>query len=1445
MLKPGDKLQKLLTLLVTWAVLVLLFFVYEEYFVKGQREYLHERGFRVLAVLSNELTAKVRQAQSTTKSFSKLLEGPRQSVRGDQPATNATPNSPANLLNKYLEIYLNVAQVPDKSFTVPPNCNRTADDVPLELTRDPSSLVLSVRCLVKNEKDPGVPALSDKSLYTVDLGPWIQGSFKELGGFFDDVLVADSAGKVLFQESRNGPRIADLHGLLPKDKPKKANQKGQPEETPPPPKDSEVSDGSGFQILRQASASAGVTLAGESYELFALPPSRVLSNPRFGADSWDLMVCGLRRTEGLESDSHSVPYSTLIWLGMIAVMFFSLSWPLFKLRLMSNTERFSPRDGWYLILAIFLAAISATLMILNVSYTTRVQAATDRDMKRLADAISDNVHLEISRAFQQLEQLPADPEVFRAFSDSSQPQSIASYLSRGRENQCYPFFKSAVWIDQNGQQQIKVDVQQVPTPMIPVGSLPYFKNSNSDRNWLHIEEDVQSHRNETVLPPLASCKSPDLKSLLSAHLHAEPRFSVNTGEFHLVLAAPFFARNRGQDKELSVQALTTEPLSLINPILPPGYGFAVVDEKCSVLFHSQSIRNLKENFCEESKDSAELLPWLRRGSDTWLDISYTGRRERAYLRPLFLPGLSTGQAFLVVFQEPEREVTLNLAIILVCAILLGAYFMIPLLAALLHLSLRGPFRWVYPPQVVWPCKENALGYVDLFAANGSMFVLFWLSYQWLHEAPLLILTLAVPFLSVLFVFLKLRAFTHGLHRFGAALSFLASAAIVTVLTWWELRALRGTFEWPPLEWLILFVSFGAVGQIATLLSGKPSWIRRRINDGFRVPGRVGESIPKRLSLAYALLALSVTACVAVVPCVGFFKYAYDATTELALKHDQLSVSRRLLERRDSIRHYYEQLNVPNSQKLTAFKTAKNRMGNLLGRYDRIEGRLTTECEPTLTFEDQPAKCKGLEEPEREDVSDRSDWVEKQIAKATLKFPSNQLGSEIGKLGVASTDDEGPSQEHYWIEEDATQFALHWNPGFIGSKLTVRSRYTEWQGLPLLGWICFVLLCFFLTLWLISIVRRIFLTDIQSALPLDLFESKRIENIQNDLLVIGPPKSGDRLRAIVDMKKVDWRDMRVELDAAIRDPKHRLTNCRGSMLVLEHFEFNLNDRTHNLARLNLLESLLYDSSRKVVIISTIDLLYFLTEGAPDVLSDKKDPEEARRLLGRWANALSKFTKLQMEDVGKADFDKKVAEFAQYNERCAQFAIWVWKECSHTEFLRDMGIQILEKLRKQPETRGWLVSTVLDGADTYYHVLWSSLAATERLVLYQLALDGWANPKNAAALQQLERKLLIYKAPMYRVMNESFRRFIKSPEHADEIANWERHDQQSTWRALRLFLTVIGIAAGIWLLYAQAELFQVGVGYVVAIGTLLTAVTGLLGRSKPAAAPAEPSAPQPST
>jgi hypothetical protein len=299
----------------------------------------------------------------------------------------------------------------------------------------------------------------------------------------------------------------------------------------------------------------------------------------------------------------------------------------------------------------------------------------------------------------------------------------------------------------------------------------------------------------------------------------------------------------------------------------------------------------------------------------------------------------------------------------------------------------------------------------------------------------------------------------------------------------------------------------------------------------------------------------------------------------------------------------------------------------------------------------------------------------------------------------------------------------------------------------------------------------------------------------------------------------------------KDPKYESPPCQGSVLILDHFEFNICDRTWNRARLDLLETLLYQERSRMVIVSTIDPSYFLGEEASKILSDGRDVDESARLFDRWMRALGKFTRVTLGHSGRDEFFGEVGQTAERGSRYAQFAAWVCHECGSTSLLRKLGIAILHEFgANPPATRGQLTEIVLDRANAYYRVLWSGLTASERLVLYQLALDGWANPKNASAIQQLERKQLVCKAPMYRVINDSFCRFVLSAEHSGEILDWEQHEQESTWHAFRFVLIAVLIGGGVWLLYTQAQLLQIGTGTITAIATLLTAIAGLSTRFK---------------
>lgn len=393
---------------------------------------------------------------------------------------------------------------------------------------------------------------------------------------------------------------------------------------------------------------------------------------------------------------------------------------------MSNSERFSPRDGWYLVLAFFLLITAATAILLNASYVIQARNADEAAMRLIAGQIKDNFESEVRSAFGQLQAIRQDPIFLSARKNAQAPGLYGSYLSATKMPLNYPYFEIAFWANCKGNQVLKLDVRAAPTPPTGVSRFAFFQNFASTVEWRSPHPSVQDR-------PCLSIP-PDLDHIDRAYL--QPAVSANTDEFAPILAAPFGGDPEPDPSErISFQALALRPISMIDPLLPPGYAFAVIDNDCLVLFHSDSFRNLKENFCDESKNKTELRPWLVGGADTSLNITYSGRTQRAYLTSFPLPGIaSKGNAFLVVFRDGERQLTVNLAMILVSSILLGVYFLVLVALAVSHLSLRESLRQAYAPGFVWPCRQNSKLYLQMLGANSLILFFYWISYRRLYES---------------------------------------------------------------------------------------------------------------------------------------------------------------------------------------------------------------------------------------------------------------------------------------------------------------------------------------------------------------------------------------------------------------------------------------------------------------------------------------------------------------------------------------------------------------------------------------------------------------------------------------------------------------------------------------------------------------------------------------
>src|SRR4029077_11787700 len=75
---------------------------------------------------------------------------------------------------------------------------------------------------------------------------------------------------------------------------------------------------------------------------------------------------------------------------------------------------------------------------------------------------------------------------------------------------------------------------------------------------------------------------------------------------------------------------------------------------------------------------------------------------------------------------------------------------------------------------------------------------------------------------------------------------------------------------------------------------------------------------------------------------------------------------------------------------------------------------------------------------------------------------------------------------------------------------------------------------------------------------------------------------------------------------------------------------------------------------------------------------------------------------------------------------------------------------------------------------YDLLWESCTRCEKIVLVQLAQEGFITTQNCEVVWGLINKGLIVERPRPTIFNHSFRQFLRHIEHDHVVEEWERED-----------------------------------------------------------------------
>ena len=1382
---PLAGLKRLYLPLAAFFLLLIPFALYFFFYVEHQKSYYTHRNVRDLAVVSRQISEQMRSYQRVLQnradyvgrvlSANSVGAGPNEPsceltpISADKPRAEAPEPLRECLVKPYIE-----DRVPGLSYVKPEDATFLRED--MTLVRDGAGF--EVYFLAEAEDRPrGKALLLHAKTSLRQFGDQFRGH-----GEFESILLLDGGGTVLYQSEHPELRVTQIAALT---------------------KDN----------LTAATGVTNLTLGDVDYSAFVQPvdiavatreppdsapaggieptgrgktsTARADSDPR---QRW--IVCGLVAKAQLDGEAQAISYSVVIWFVFILAILTFLA-PFLKLRFLAPTERLPRWEGPKLLVAVLLGAAAVSVCILDVYYYNRLVDEVDESLVQLADRMESNFTDEVTRAHRQLVEYDSTlPDTPADACDDK--RSLGGILKTDEvDTDTYPYISLIIWADTDGDQRMKWSVRGEPTTFIPVGGREYFQR-------------VKDHdRSIRELPRLRG------KDGGVGRIWLESLFSWTTGANEVVISTGVRRGNCSGLKAppLQMVAGVFQPLSVTAPVLPRGYGFAIVDREGNVLLHSDRKRILTENFFIEADEERELRSAVQGRIAHTMRIRYFGKDHRVHARPLKdLEGLGWS---LLVFHPMKPLRTLNLEVLTLTAVLFGLYLLILLLAVWwVFAGLLGGLLWFLDPgkalSVLWPDKKTIGIYRRLWAFYTATAVVFLI---WIAISTGLTLVVGA-------VLIPLYSFLSGL-----------------LADWFEGKSPTDRTRWA------LFRRAPALLLIPLLFAGwsEPHLVLclELLLAAFLLQDTTADDHVKKLfpaeNLKPYMVRLTVSIVVlAVLPSIAFFKFGYRLERHLWQMHSQQVMAEDLQSRSARVRKDYHSL-LPDGGTARLDFLNRRLYDEELDVYAAFDTTGSAKpCgvwSPCVTFNPSNEDFAGL--------SSADSWGDKDLRGRFQ--PARPLYDDFaGHTWPLLTPPSSvrmvrDKQGRRWIHTLAAD-------GSVELRSPAASMALGFGWSELAGLLAWLLLLYTLHWGVRFIARMVFLIDLPSPKrrKADLDSA---EGLRGNLFILGHPRSGktDALTGRDDVYPVEL----TSTDGSLEDlPPDKA-------VAIDQFEYQMDDATWNQKKLRMLEDLVYRRPKDakvtnpgVIVVSTIEPIFYLTTGGSG--KPVKNGEEPNLDLDRWANVLSSVDVYDFEDWTKVSLEeelktlsphRKPADESQEAKKKAgtvdKICNFLSNECRWTAPLRRAAKEVVSNIdpaqAELPSTKA-LADQIYDHCEAYYRSLWSACSKAEKRMLIQLAEEGVLNRKEERVVRHLMKKGLIDRRPRLTLLNETFRRFVLDvKEEEQDFTKWEQEHAAQGWAAWRSALIVVLVTVVVFLGATQQEILE---SWLPILGAIATGVAGIL-------------------
>ncbi len=299
-------------------------------------------------------------------------------------------------------------------------------------------------------------------------------------------------------------------------------------------------------------------------------------------------------------------------------------------------------------------------------------------------------------------------------------------------------------------------------------------------------------------------------------------------------------------------------------------------------------------------------------------------------------------------------------------------------------------------------------------------------------------------------------------------------------------------------------------------------------------------------------------------------------------------------------------------------------------------------------------------------------------------------------------------------------------------------------------------------------------------------------------------SDDRL--VVDLRK------ELKYDASDFDKLiSEILDSGKKQLVLKRFEYLIEDEEANAKKLALIEQVISKTEMLITIVSTVD-----TSKLFETYKDKEDPS----ISARWSRILSGFKNIYWPIEKSLSLPMPNPDAS---EEVRQAQIMISKECGHSTYLQSLVAQLNKEVETwtSPINQDDVILHIQNLSNNYYHSIWATCSDREKLLIYDLAEDGFVNEKNAQTIDGLLSKgILIIEDSKLRLINRSFRNFVLTVIERDIALKTELESATSgSWSAFRTPLMVVIIALAAFILITQQGSFNSIVSFLASLSAAL--------------------------